>query len=282
MLHSKIRRYLDELNQAPELLGSYDYESRIAQEIKIILEQDEGYDPTKEDIAEQIAFSFISSDSNGNSDRGTYYRSMVISFNTEGKIVDCSNNRPVDLEETLIYWANRARESEYPLLSSRYADLVVDFSQKVLKRRIDIDLFQIVIDSNIAICEESLIDSLDCKTKIKRALILAIQINDQERINRIKNTIIELERDIAIDDKPGLWGFAFQWLILDFSRKVTLGDTEKKEIINEIETRLERVKQEPSLTERSVSLLAEYYARKKDETSLMQVLRVLENSLKTK
>jgi len=94
--------------------------------------------------------------------------------------------------------------------------LIVDFSPKVLSKSTDIDLFQIIIDSNITICEKFLADPLDCKTKIKRALILAIQTNDQTRISKAKDTIMKLEKDIAIDDKPGLWGFAFKWLILDF------------------------------------------------------------------
>jgi len=122
---------------------------------------------------------------------------------------------------------------------------------------------------------------LDCKTKIKRALILTIQINDQTRISKTKSTIIKLEMDIAIDDKPGLWGFAFKWLILDFSKKVILEDKEKNELINEIVERLKRVEKNPWLTENAVSLLAEYYASQKDEKNLMRVLGILENSLKT-
>jgi hypothetical protein len=188
--------------------------------------------------------------------------------------------RRVD-QEMLEYWTKRAKESKNPILSSRYADLVVDFSSKVLSKSTDVDLFQIVIDSNITICEKSLADPLDCKTKIKRALILAIQINDKTRTNKAKDTIIKLEKDIAIDDKPGLWGFAFKWLILDFSKKINLEDKEKNELINEIEERLKREEKNPWLAENAVSLLAEYYAKEKDEENLMRVLGVLEKSLKT-
>jgi len=102
-------------------------------------------------------------------------------------------------------------------------------------------LFQIVIDSNIAICEKSLADPLDCKTKIKRALELAIYKYDQERIKKVKETIINLEKKVATDDKPGLWGFAFKWLILDFGKKITLTETEKTELIKVLEDRLKRV-----------------------------------------
>lgn len=98
--------------------------------------------------------------------------------------------------------------------------MVVDFSPKVLNKNADVDLFQKVVDSNIVICEKSLAEPLDCKTKIKRALTLSIQIKDQERIENTKNTILKCEKDITIDDKPGLWGFAFKWLLLDFANKI--------------------------------------------------------------
>ncbi|MCL5774630.1 MAG: DUF4209 domain-containing protein [Patescibacteria group bacterium] len=168
-----------------------------------------------------------------------------------------------------------------PILSSRYADLVVDFSPKVINKNADVDLFQIVIDSNIAICQKSLADPLDCKTKIKRALVLAIQISNQDKIAKVKEAIINLEKKAATDDKPGLWGFAFKWLILDFGKKVTLNKTEKAELTKDLEDRLKRVEKDVWLAENAVSLLAEYYANEKDEDNLLRVLGILEKSLKT-
>ncbi|HFC76653.1 MAG TPA: DUF4209 domain-containing protein [Candidatus Moranbacteria bacterium] len=205
---------------------------------------------------------------------------MFVLSNDKGQIVEYPSIRQID-QETLEYWTKRVRESsKNPILLSRYADLVVDFSPKVLGKGVDIDLFQIIIDSNITICKKSLADSLDCKIKIKRALNLAIKINDNIRINEIKNTIIKLEKDIAIDDKPRLWGFSFKWLLLDFAKKITLADAEKNEIIDNLEEKLKRIRKDQWLAENAVSLLAEYYASKKDEGNLMRVLNVLENSLK--
>jgi hypothetical protein len=53
--------------------------------------------------------------------------------------------------------------------------------------------------------------------------------------------IINLEKKVAKDDKPGLWGFAFKWLILDFGKKVSLTEAEKAELIKDLEDRLKRV-----------------------------------------
>jgi len=280
MLNSEVKKYLESLEEEQKSSLSFHGEHDIAQKIKDILKKDEKYEPTKEDIAEQIAFDFMADYPNDNSGWETYHGPMFVLPNDKGQMVEYPSIRRVD-QEMLEYWTKRAKESKNPILSSRYADLVVDFSLKILSKNADIGLFQIVIDSNIIICEKSLADPLDCKTKIKRALILAIQTNDQKRISKTKNTIIKLEKDIAIDDKPGLWGFAFKWLILDFSKKIILEDKEKNELINEIEGRLKREEKNPWLAENAVSLLAEYYTREKDEKNLMRVLGVLENSLKT-
>ena len=142
-------------------------------------------------------------------------------------------------------------------------------------------MFRLVINSNIAVCEKSLADPINCKTKIKRSLVLAIQINNQKKIIKVKEAIINLEKKIATDDKPGLWGFAFKWLILDFGKKITLNETEKAELIQALEDRLKRVEKDMWLVENAVSLLAEYYANEKDENNLMRVLDILEKSLKT-
>lgn len=280
MLNSEVKKYLESLDREQIAPMSFHGEHDIAQKIKDLLKEDETYESSKEDIAEQMAFDFMADYPNDNSGWETYHGPMFVMPNKDGQMVEYPSIRRVD-QEMLEYWTKRAKESKNPILSSRYADLVVDFSPKALSKSADVDLFQIVIDSNITICEKSLADPLDCKTKIKRALILAIQTNDQTRISKAKATIIKLEKDIAIDDKPGLWGFAFKWLILDFSKKVILEDKEKNELINEIEERLKREEKNLWLAENTVSLLAEYYAREKDEENLMRVLGVLENSLKT-
>ena len=280
MLNIKVKKYLESLEQEPKALVSYHGEHDIAKEIKEILKKDEKYEPTKEDIAEQMAFDFMAEYSNDNSGWGTYHGPMFVLPNDKDQMVEYPSIKRID-QETLEYWTKRAKESKNPILSSRYADLVVDFSQKVLSKNADIDLFQIVIDSNITVCEKSLAEPLDCKTKIKRALILAIQTNDQTRIGKSKDAIIKLEKDIAIDDKPGLWGFAFKWLLLDFAERIIFEDKEKNGLINELEEKLRRIEKNPWLAENAVSLLAEYYANEKDEENLMRVLGVLEKSLKT-
>ena len=271
MLNDEIKAYLEKLDREQTALTSCHGEYVIANDIKNILKKDTNYAPTTEDIAEQMAFDFWNAYSN---DWGTYYGPLSIWENQQGQRVAYPDIKEVN-EEILKYWAKRAEESKNPILSSRYADLVVDFSPKVINKKADIDLFQIVIDSNIAICKRSLARPLDYEKKIERALVLAIKINNQEKIAKVKETIINLE------EKTGSWSFAFKLLILDFGEKVPLAEAEKMKLVKALEDRLERVKTNVWQAETAVLLLAEYYANEKDEDNLMRVLDALEKSLKT-
>lgn len=279
MLNKKIKKYLDNLSEEVETIQSFHEEYKIAQEIKNILKNEgENYKASYEDIAEQMAFDFLADYQNNNSSWGTYFGPMFVLPNSQGQMVEYPSIQKVT-EKTLIYWGNRAKETKNPLLVSRYADLVIDFSPNVLKKNADYKFFHLVIDSNIAVCEKLLIEPLGCQTKVKRALVLAIQINDKGRIKKVKEAIINLERETAEDEKVGLWGFAFRWLLLDFCNKVSIATVEKNYLISSLEKRLGRVKSAWSV-ERTVSLLAEYYSSKKDETNLMRVLGILEKFFK--
>lgn len=280
MLNQKVKEYLDNLERNPEALVSSHAEISIAEEIKDILEKSEDYELTGEDIAERIAFYFMENYPNDDSGWGTYYGPVAILPNERGEMIEYPSIKQIS-QETLEYWSERAGKCRNPILSARYADLVVDFSPKVLNKSADVELSRIAIDSNIKIYERHLLNPIRRKDKVKRALVLAIQINDSQRISKAKNAIIKLEEDVAVNIKPGLWGFAFEWLFLDFSHKVNLSEKEKDNLLNGLEKRLEEVKEDTWLTEKAVSLLAEYYAHQKDEENLMRVLSILENSFKT-
>ena len=280
MLNNKIKKYLNKLDKEVRPLHSSLGEHKIAEEIKNNLKKEDGnYKSSNEDIAEQIAFDFLANYPNNNSGWGTYYGPMFILPNKQGQMVEHPSIQQIN-EETLNYWESRAKESKNPILSSRYADLVVDFSLSILQKSADYKLFHLAIDANIIICEKLLDRPINCKTKAKRALNLSIQINDQQRIQKVKKTIIRLERKVTVDSKPGLWGFAFKWLLLDFRNKVVVSPQEKEDLIKDLEKKLERIKKDPWSAEHAVSLLAEYYANGRDESNLMRVLGILEKSFK--
>lgn len=275
MLNNKIKKYLNELDKKVRPLHSSLGEHKIAEEMKNILKKEgESYKLSNEDIAEKIAFDYLPEYPNNNSGWGTYYGPMFIQSMKEYPSIQQIN------EEILNYWEGRAKESKNPILSSRYADLVVDFSPIILKESANYKLFHLVIDASIKISNKLLVGPLNCKKKAKRAFNLSIKINDQKRIQKVKKTIISLERKVTEDSKPGLWGFAFKWLLLDFRNKVVVSPQEKEDLINNLEKKLERIKKDPWSAEHAVSLLAEYYAKEGDESNLIRVLGILEKSFK--
>jgi len=278
-MHKEVKKYLELLDTKIQPLKSHYGEYKIAQQIKKILQEDKNYTPTMEDIAEQMAFDFLPDYPDDQGGWGTYYGPRFVLSNAQGQMVEYPSVKKVT-KEMLDYWKKRAFEAKNPILKVRYADLVIDFSPQIINQKANYKLYQLVIDESITICENLLMHPLDCKTKIKRALNLALEINDSERIQKVKDAIIKLENKIAEIDKPGLWGFAFKWLLLNFKKKVKLSKDEEELLLSKLEEILKKVKNDPYLTEHAVSLLAEYYADKRDENNLMRVLKILEDSFK--
>jgi len=277
-MHKEVKKYLELLDTKIQPL-SYRGEYKIAQQIEKILQEDKNYIPTMEDIAEQMAFYFLPDYPDDRNGWGTYYGPMFILPNAQGQMVEYPSIKKVT-KEMFNYWEKRAFEAKNPILRVRYADLVIDFSPRIINKKANYKLYQLVIDESITICENLLVYPLDCKTKIKRALNLALEINDSKRTQKVKNAIIKLENKIAEVDKAGLWGFAFRWLLLDFKKKVKISKDEEELLVSKLEDILKEVKNNPFLTEHAVSLLAEYYADKRDEDNLMRVLKILEDSFK--
>ncbi|MDO8261054.1 MAG: hypothetical protein Q7T50_06200, partial [Candidatus Magasanikbacteria bacterium] len=180
------------------------------------------------------------------------------------------------------YWKVRATTSKHPFLINRYADLVVDFEQRTNDGKFDYVMAQKVVDSTMQICNQSLEDGLGCKQKLKRALFLSTLINDGQRLEDIKQNIIDTEQKFAEDDKPGLWGYGFEWLVLDSQQEKTLTTAHKKTLIGDLEDRLKRLMNSanPSAwnVECAVSLLAKYYSKTGDESKVEIVLSQLEQA----
>ncbi len=268
MIHENLSEFLNDLGSQSnnEFLAEY----QISSNINRILKNLNDYEPTSEEMYEQIAFEFIENYSNKETGWGCYYGQYP-------------SIQKITLE-TLNYWRQRSQEVKNPVLSARYADLVIDFYKKITGRNPEniIDLILTVINSNLEICDKLLLDQIHCKTKIKRCLDLALSFKDNKKIDltNIINKIIVLEEKIGEDGLPGLWGFAFDWLILEKNNTLVLDKAIKIKIIENLELRLQRISVDPHLTQHAVGLLAEFYASIKDEINLTRVLKTLEDSYK--
>jgi len=271
MIRNQLKDYFDQLETDIKPVDEFS----IGERIREILNVKEEKITEKQELAEYIAFKFLPDYPNKETSWGTYYGAMFILPNKEGQMVEFPSIKQVD-DKILNYWKERAETSKHPSLVCRYADLVVDFEPVVKRVGLDYKLAQKVIDSTIEICSKNLDDGLGCKTKLKRALAIAKQINDSGRLESLKKSIIETEDKFAETNKPGLWGYAFDWLLLDNNRKIFLTKEEEANLVNGLEERLKKLIEsgdpDPWFVECAVIPLAEYYSKKKNEVALKVVL----------
>ena len=179
------------------------------------------------------------------------------------------------------YWERRSNEVKNPILQQQYSGLVWSFSKKIKKQSPDVKYAQRFIDSIQKVTE------LDTKGfllqwKLKKALEIAISINDKKRISLIKDAIINYENTHSEDSKAGTWGYSFDWLIADkdLSKKITLATEEEKKIIIDLEKRLTVLSDlnsslfDPHSVESLATMLAPYYQKAGDRDSMKRILLV--------
>lgn len=215
-------------------------------------------------LAEAIAFDFVQSYQGKETSWGTYYGPMMVLNNEDGTTTESPSLRLVT-PQILEYWEERSRKTEHPILKLRYADLVWDFSKHITGKSPHYSLAHTIVDSTIAIATQNCHKyETDVITKLERALSVALSINDSERINNLRDTIIKYEDKIGQDKKPGLWGFSFDFLIKN--KKISISDALRHKIIQDLENRLSKLSDisqkenlEPWAAEAAALRLAGYY-----------------------
>ncbi len=216
-------------------------ESDVASAIEKYIEQQVGSEIPIELLAEQAAFQFCENYQDEITGWGTYYGPMVVWSRSDGTVFVNPSIEKIT-PETLDYWSKRAIEARHPILKARYADLVWDFSKTVAKTSANVQIAHIAIDSRIEI---SLNDLHEYETytieHLRRALFLATSLSDTNRIEKVRDSIIDYEYKITQDDKPGLWGFSYDSLIRN--KKVPLTSQLEHKIIEDLENRLHRLTQ---------------------------------------
>lgn len=232
-------------------------------------------------LYEIIAFDLYPRHEGRTSEWGTYFGSMM-SGHTEdpNEPWEYPSRKSIDAE-TIKYWSKRAREANHPVLVERYADAAFDLAHLV-EEKPDHTLAQLAIDSIIEVCKEGLVEGIYQRQDIHRALSLARKIADKDRLKLVVSEIIRIEREIAEDDKPGLWGFAFNWLVLQEKNPSNLEESQIQDLVKELEDRLTRLlgadDPDPWGVECVVNLLAPYYAKKEEAENMLRVLLALEDA----
>lgn len=279
MIRQELKEYFSQLESKIEPNKEFAISEKIAE----ILDAKNEKIEDKEELAEFIAFKFTANYQSKDNNWGTYHGPMTIWKNDQGQFIEFPSIKQVN-EEILDYWRKRTDECRNPILIFRYANLTFDFEPIVSQKSIDFVLGQKIIDAGIEICVNNLNDGLGCKDKLERCLSLAIKINDTSRIQKLISIIIATENKYAEDNKPGLWGYAFNWLVLDKTKKISLSDNEKNTLLTNLENRLTRLisieDPDPWRVECAIKLLAPYYYINQDEKNLQRVLNNLEEAFR--
>jgi hypothetical protein len=244
-----------------------------------------GIAPSSDDeVAELYAFDFCSDYRDTATGWGTYYGPKFVLPNDQGQMVEFPSIQRIN-GAILEYWRVRAAEAQNPILVLRYADLVVDFHKKHPGRISLFESVKYVVDMTIVVCERALDNDIGLITKLKRAFNVSKLIGYAYRFDDLKKTALAVERRIAQDDKPGLWGRVFTWLLLEGTDKIPLTDAERNELVADIENRLQRIAtaEEPSAWsfECGVNLLVQYYDLSGNTVALQSILEKLESVLRS-
>lgn len=232
-------------------------------------------------LSERMAFDFQPDYNHEQTGWGTYYGPHSVFPNDDGTLRVWPHYSLIS-EETLKYWSNRANESINPILSGRYADLVWDFSYKIIQKKPSYEICKKCIQDYLLIADNKLSnDELGVFKKLERALFLAQKISNPELIEKCKKSIIQYEKDVSKDELPGLWGFAYD-LLIDGGNKILLTNPEEAEIIGTLEAILKRVCSKDDYNiwsaENVIKRLVKYYNRKNDRSNIRRVLVAMEHA----
>jgi hypothetical protein len=226
---------LDAVPETPDTFSEYDIQAKIQALIRAA--SDSGKPPDPALLAESAAFAFV--EDYRTDHWGTYYGPMFVLPNDQGQMVEFPGIGKLSAED-IEYWGRRAMEARNPCLRVRYADLVWDLSEKVSGTKPDYRIALLAIDATVEVASRRLHKHhVSTIKKLRRALHLALSLNDGERTAAVRDATIAFEDAVAQDHLPGLWGFSFDILLA--GRNVPLDPEQTAHIVQALEDRLERI-----------------------------------------
>ncbi|WP_421477631.1 DUF4209 domain-containing protein [Agrobacterium tumefaciens] len=174
--------------------------------------------------------------------------------------------------EIIDHWEQRADSLTHPVLTGRYADLVWDLSRKAADRRANIRFPRLAIDSYVAsVADGRNSEPHDDMEALKRALLLAISINDVEKTTLVKGMMLaKFDKEVETD---GWWRHYYS--ALTENRKSGLTADEKNHMVIGLERLLTRFTSEdtfdPHSSENVADYLLPYYSTAEDFDSVKRI-----------
>lgn len=266
----------DKLIALETLLGVSEY--TIKSKLEELRDNDKEEESCQEWIYEVLAFSFRENGMNHKNSWGTYFAPMMIVPTEDGQVLESPSIQFVN-EKVISYWTQRFQSTNNSLMQARYAGLVWDFTEKATQKKPHYSVAITYCQALLKVAQERNHEyAVDIIQKLERALFIATSFKNKELITSAKEIILDYERFVAEDSKPGLWGFSFD-LLID-NKKVVLSTEEEIEVIGSLEDRLNRLK-DGTICEKAAERLARYYRSKGLEEECSRVVRTLGKSFES-
>lgn len=263
-MNDELARLLEQLEQSKEKTSEHSISSKINKATE--------EDQSQETIAERLAFGFCEDYLDKQHGWGTYYGPMMVWLGDDGKAYESPSLSLVD-DNVIEYWKTRSQTTKYPIMKARYSGLVWDLSEAAIGKKPDYKIAIDYVNALLDVTDNDLCEHpTESITKITRAYKVASALNNSELIEKSVESAINLEDRIAEDDKAGLWGFCFNLFVLGKCRY--LSDAQEKKLIEDLESRLERVSKDysPWVCESAGIPLATYYRSKGMDAEVSRVI----------
>jgi lysyl-tRNA synthetase class 1 len=203
----------------------------------------------------------------------TYFGPMGSGTRENGEIVYFPDVRQADAG-ILDHWKERARAVKSPILRGRYNDLVWDMAKLLSGERRQVEFARSAIHAYLVTAAQAGRDLYDAFPDAKRALALAIQIDDKARRDAARGALLDLHR-------RGMAAFQMWWEVYDALEeqpKAGMTDAERDALITDLEAVLARDsdtsdpgKFDPHSVESAANRLMAHYRRKGQATEIQRL-----------
>ncbi len=183
--------------------------------------------------AEVIAFQLRACEEAHESSWGTYFGPMMSFTGPEGERNDIPALSQFT-KEVLQYWTGRCSEARHPILSARYADLLWDLHRMVTGGPAHHGFARAAIRAYVEASDGDLWASgVDAVRGLRRALALALCLNDPLLVGHVRDSILRAFRRYAEPGALGVWAALFD-TVYD-NKKVALSEAHGEELIDRVE-----------------------------------------------
>lgn len=228
--------------------------------------------------AEAVVFNLLPGDRDEPSVWGTYFGPMSRFPMTDGSEVQSPDITTLG-RDIIEYWQERSKQTVHPVLRARYADAVWDLAERVTGTRAPVEYAYLAIDAYLqTIDTEKHSDALEAVFYAKRALHIALTINDRTRIDQAKVTLLRLLGDSAVDPRSiGVWASAFDALY--GNKRLALTEPETAQMVATLEDILSRCSGpdgsdfNPWASQAAAQRLAKHHERSGHKDQLKQAIR---------